>query len=166
MVIETIPIQGLWRLLRVLPSFVLRWYFTPEKLARLIYIDLRPRNDSAVVNLGQSASFSLCLQAINLSPFSVELDRASFRFWCGGSTLNASILKKQVIAPGEIGDLYLNEAIPDGHANQMAKQIEGNRFALDGNIEFNCKIRSFAKNIGHLDGINAKVFNAQHRASA
>jgi hypothetical protein len=172
MVIETIPIQGLWRLLRVLPGFVLRWHFTPEKLAQLIYIDLRPRHDSALVDLGQSASFRLCLQAINLSPFSVELDRASFRFWCGGATLNASILKKQVIAPGEIVDLYLDDTIPDGYANQMAIQIKANRlvldnrFALDGNIEFNCKIRSFAKSIGHLDGINVKVYNDQFRATA
>ncbi|KXS32538.1 MAG: Uncharacterized protein AWT59_1371 [Candidatus Gallionella acididurans] len=166
MVIETIPIQGLWKLIRFLPGFALRWYFTPEKLAKLIYIDIRPRHDSAVVNLGQTATFTLYLQAINLSPFSVELDRASFRFWFGGVTLNASILKKQVIAPGEIADLYLNEAIPDGHANQMAKQIEGNRVALDGNIEFNCKVRSFAKTLGHLDGINAKVYNAHVRANA
>lgn len=166
MIIETIPIQGLWKLLRALPSFILRWYFTPEKLAQLIYIDLRPRHDSTVVNLGQSATFSLCLQVINLSPFSVELDRASFRFWCGGSTLNASILKKKIITPGEIADLYLNEAIPEGLANQMAKQNESNRFSLDGNIEFNCKIRSFAKSIGHLDGINANVINAHQRANA
>lgn len=166
MIIETIPIQGLWRLLSKLPSFVLRWNFTPEKLAHLIYIDLRPRHESAVVNLGQSATFSLWLQVINLSPFSVELDRASFRFWCGGSTLNASILNKLIITPGEIADLHLNEAIPEGLANQMAKHIESNRFALDGNIEFNCKIRSFAKNIGHLDGINVNVINAHHRADA
>ena len=166
MIIESIPLQGLWKLLRTLPSFLLRWYFTPEKLAQLIYIDLRPRHDSAVVDLGQTATFSLWLQAINLSPFTVELDRASFRFWCGGSTVKASILNKKIIVPGEIVDLHLNEAIPEGVSNQMAKQIEGNRFALDGNIEFNCKIRSFAKNIGHLDGINANVINARQRANA
>jgi len=164
--IESIPIQGLWGLIRRLPSFFLRWYFTSEKLGRLIYVDLRPRHDSAVINLGQGANFRVYLQAINLSPFPVELDRASFRFWCGGVTLNASILKKQLIGPGEITGLSLQEAIPDGHANQIAKCLERNMIALDGNIEFNCKVRSFAKNIGHLDGINAKVFNPQFRATA
>lgn len=166
MAIESIPIQGLWGLLRRLPGAFLRWYFTPEKLASLVYIDIRPRHDSAIVDLGQSASFTLYLQAINLSPFSVELDRANFRFWCGGATLNALILKKQVIAPGEIACLYLHEAIPDGRANQMAKLFQGNLVALDGNIEFNCKVRSFAKNVGHLDGINPKVLNAQFRANS
>lgn len=166
MAIETtIPIQGLWRILRWLPGLFLRWYFTPAKLARLIYVDIYPRYDSAVVELGQSASFTLNLQVINLSPFSVELDRASFHFWCGGTILNASILKKQVIAPGEITTLYIRESIPDGHANQIAKMLQGNPIALEGNIEFNCKVCSFAKTVGRLDGVNLKVNNAQTRAN-
>lgn len=166
MAIEAIPIQGIWRLLRWLPSFLLRRYFTRERLAQLIYVDVRPRHDSAVVDLGQTASFTLYLHAINLSPFSVELDRASFRFWFGGVTLDASILKKQIIAPGEIATLYISGAIPDGHANQMAKLHKGNPVVLDGNIEFNCAVRSFAKTVGHLDGINVKVYNTGVRADA
>ncbi len=166
MAIETIPIPGIWSVLRKLPAWVLHWYFTPEKLAGLIYVDIRPRHDSVVVDLGQGASFTLYIQAINLSPFSIELDRASFRFWYGGASLNASILNKQVIAPGEIASLYVHEVIPDGHASQMAKSGEGNPVGLDGNIEFNCKVRSFAKRIGYLDGINPRVFNAKFRAGA
>jgi len=163
MAIETIPIQSIWSVLRKLPSWILQWYFTPEKLAGLIYIDIRPRHDPVVVDLGQGASFTLYLQVINLSPFLVELDRASFRFWYGGASLNASILNKQVIAPGEIASLYVREVIPDGHASQMAKSLAGNPVSLDGNIEFNCKVQSFAKRVGSLDGINPRVFNAKYR---
>lgn len=165
MAIESIPIQGIWRLLRWLPGFLLRRFFTQERLAQLIYVDIRPRHDSVVVDLSQTATFSLYLQAINLSPFSVELDRASFRFWLGGVTLNASILKKQIITPGEKATLYIGETIPDGLANQMARHID-NPVALDGNIEFNCSVRSFAKTVGHLDGINPKFHNANTRKDA
>lgn len=165
MALETIPIQGVWRLLRWLPGFLLRRYFTQEKLAQLIYVDLRPRNNSAVVDLGESASFSLYLMAINLSPFPVELDRAGFRFWLGGSTMEASILKKQVIAPGEIASLYISGTIPEGAANQFVRH-PGNPVALEGNIEFNCNVRSFAKTVGRLDGINPIVHNAHVRRDA
>lgn len=164
MAIETIPIQGVWRLLRWLPGFLLRRYFTGERLAQLIYVDVRPRHESAAVDLGQTASFRLNLQIINLSPFSVELDRANFRFWVGGVTLDASILKKQIIAPGEIATLYLSGAIPDGHANQIARHTD-NPAALDGNIEFNCTVRSFAKTVGNLDGINPKIYNVHVRSN-
>lgn len=165
MALETIPIQGVWRLLRWLPGFLLRRHFTQDKLAQLIYVDLRPRHNSAVVDLGESASFSLYLMAINLSPFSVELDRASFQFWLGGSTMDASILKKQIIAPGEIVSLYIKGTIPEGPAKQMAKHPE-NPVALEGNIEFNCTVRSFAKTVGHLDGINPIIHNAHVRRDA
>ena len=166
MAIETIPIQTIWSVLRRLPGFLLRRHFTPEKLAGLVYIDIRPRHDSAVVDLGEVASFTLYLQAINLSPFSVELDRASFRFSYNGISIKASILKKQEIRPGEISSLYLHEAIPEGHANQMARAAESSSAALDGNIEFNCQVRQFAKQVGHIDGINPKVYNAHMRGSS
>ena len=164
MALETIPIQGLWRLLRWLPGFLVRRYFTQERLARLIYVDLRPRHDSAVVDLGETASFSLYLLAINLSPFPIELDRASFRFWAGGTTLDAAILNKLSISPGEIATLHVRGLIPDGPANQMARHLD-NPVALDGNIEFNCSVRSFAKTVGHLDGINPKIYNVSARNS-
>lgn len=166
MPIETIPIKSLWGLLRWLPGFLIRWHFSPEKLGKLIYADIQPRHESALINLGDSAYFTVYLQVINLSPFSVELDRASFRFWCGGVTLNASILKRQTIAPGEITSLYIHEAIPDGYAIQITKNHKGNLVALDGNIEFNSKVRSFAKNICHLDGISLRILNDHVRACA
>jgi hypothetical protein len=53
----TIPIQGLWKFIRWLPGFILRWYFPPAKMAQLIYVDMLPRGDSAIVDLGESASF-------------------------------------------------------------------------------------------------------------
>lgn len=163
MTFESIPIQNIWLLFRWLPSFFLRRYFTKEKLANLIYVDLQPRHESAVVDLGESASFSLYLLAINLSPFSIELDRASFQFWLGGSTINASILNKQIITPGAIVTLHIRGSIPEGLANQMARNPD-NSIALDGNIEFNCSsVHSFPKTIGYLDGINPKIHNAHIR---
>lgn len=102
MALETIPIQSTWRLFRWLPGVLLRLYFTQEKLAQLIYLHLRHRHDSAIFDLGESATFSLYLLAINLSPFPVELDRAGFRFWPGGAALNALIFKKQLIDPWEM----------------------------------------------------------------
>ena len=161
--IETIPIKGLWGILSKLPGLFLKAFFPAQRLSQLIYVDLQPRSDPAVVQLGQVATFTLYLQIINLSPFSVELDRANFKFLFGGVSINTSILKKQIIQAGEIATIYINDAIPDGHANQIAQHHE-NSAALEGNIEFNCKVRSFAKNIGHLSGVNPRIYNANLRS--
>lgn len=160
--LDTIPIGGLFAFFNWLPPFVLRRFFPPAKLAQLIYVDIKPRS-RATLDLGQAASFTIYLQAINLSPFVVELDRASFRFYCGGQTINASILNKQAIMPGATAMLFIRENIPDGHANTMVRLLDGNPQALDGNIEFNCKLHPFAKNIGHLDGLDLNVYGQEHR---
>ena len=159
MTVEWIPIKQLWAFFAWLPKFILRRKFTPETLAGLIYLDLLPRYDPATLNLGESASFELWLQIINLSPFEVELDRAEFRLWCG-PILNAAILKRQKIAPGEIASFKVHGPITDGQARQIAKTIAGNSVSLEGHIDFNCALHAFAKNVGHLKGINPRVLNA------
>jgi hypothetical protein len=163
--IEGIPIKQLWKLLSWLPKFILRRKFNPETLAELIYIDIMARHHSATMNLGESASFEVWLQLINLSPFEVELDRGSFELLCGPA-LSASILKRQKIAPGEITSLRVHGSITDGQATQIARIFsadKSNSVGLAGHIDFNCALHPFAKNIGHLDGINPRILNANAR---
>lgn len=168
--IETIPIQTIWTALRWIPGFLLRQRFTRDKMARLVYFDLRPRNDSATIDLGPTPAYQIWLQVINLSPFEIELDRASFQFLCGGSPLSASILERKLIAPGEITSILVRDVMPDGYASQIATNIARNPdlgtgyFALTGNIEFNCKVTPFSKKVGHLDGIRPRVINERFRS--
>jgi len=56
-------------LVRYLPGFLLRRYYTPERLASLVYCDVLPRGESVQLDLGPEASARLFLQLINLSPF-------------------------------------------------------------------------------------------------
>ena len=163
MPIDTAIIHGLWPIVRKIPAFLVRWYFTRERLAQLIYVDLYPRNESARINLGAAPSVNLHIQVINLSPFTIELDRATFRLWCGGITLDSSLLKRQSISSGEIASLFLETALSEGQATQLAKNFENNQVALDGNIEFNCKVRAFPRVIHQLSGVQAKLINAHLR---
>ncbi|WP_143707343.1 hypothetical protein [Uliginosibacterium sp. TH139] len=166
MPIEHIAIQGLWPLLRKIPSavgFLARGYFTRERLASLVYVDLFPRHESARVDLAEVATFQFCLQAINLSPFELELDRARFQLSCGGVQLEGAILNKERIASGASTNLFFSGAIQDGQANQIWKFREENSVSLSGNIEFNCVARQFSKRIMHLDGVKLSVINGQHR---
>ncbi len=165
--IHGIPIKSVWTFITWLPGFILRRFFPKERLAALIYIDVRARHDSVTINLAQSASYQIWLTLINLSPFEVELDRAEFCFAYGGMGVKSSILKKQKFAPGEIATLYLSEVIPDGLAQQMATSHENNsNFSgglLEGFIEFNCKLQPFRKDGFTLSGIRPYVINSNYR---
>ena len=164
MAIEGIPIYGILRtLVRWLPGLFLRRRYPAARLAKLIYLDFQPRCESALLNLGEAASIRLTLQLINLTPFTVELDRASFQFSFAGGTANLSSLNRTRVEPGSVTSVYLEAEVADGHANQMARNRQGNQAWLSGNVEFNCKVRPFAKNIGTLTEIQLTVLNAAAR---
>jgi hypothetical protein len=166
MSIELISVQGLWPLVSRAPwlaALVARWYFTAHRLAGLVYVDLYPRHESARVDLGAVAAFQLHVQLINLSPFELEIEQANFHFWIGGTKLEAIILKKERIAPGASTSLFLSGSVGDGQANQIAKLHKQNPASLDGNIEFKCLVRSFAKQVGQLSGVQVVVINEKHR---
>lgn len=164
MAVENIPIYGLARLLfRWLPTFFLRRHYSADRLAKLIYLDFLPRCESARVNLGEVADIQISLQLINLSPFVVEVDRCSFELMYGGATLGLSDLTRRTVVPGATINLYLRQSITDGQANQMARNGSSSQAWLQGNLEFNCDIRQFAKNIGNLPNVQVTAINANGR---
>ncbi len=163
-----IPIGSIWTAVRWLPGFALRKYFPRDRLAALQYVDLAPRNESAMVNLGETASFAIWLNVINLSPFEVELDRAELEFSYAGATLKATILRKQKISPGEMATLQFSNPISDGTANQIVRnrKVNDSHLAgtLSGHIEFNCKLHPFPRQVQHLAGVIPRVLNENFRA--
>ena len=165
---DLIPVaSGLAKLLlNWLPSFVLRWYYSPERLARLIYIDLQPRQQSAYLNLASAADFRIVMQVINLSPFPVEIDRATIRLTCGTMPLEASNLERRKLEAGEIAYVYFSNTISDGHAQQIVTNLNGQPGGIDGNFEFNCKVQSFSRRIPHLSGVQLFIANSHLRKSA
>jgi hypothetical protein len=168
MALDLVSVTGLWPILRRIPwlvALVGRWYFTPERLASLVYVDLFPRHESARVDLGGVASFQLHLQLMNLTPFELELDRANFRFYCGGVPLETHVLEKRKIRSGASDSLFLSSNISDGAAIQIAGVFRGNQAYLEGNIEFNCSVRSFAKKVGTLSGVQTAFVNESQRES-
>ena len=169
MALEALSIQGLWPILSKVPtlaSLAMSWYFTSRRLAALVHVDLQPRNESARVNLAGIANFQIYLQIFNISPFQIELDRANFEFWCAGVELQANILKKEVIKSGQIISILIRGDISETQAKAIDLNIDQNRSHLTGNIEFNSGIRSFAKELGHLSGVQVIAINRALQRSA
>lgn len=164
MVLGNITIYSVLRpLLRWLPSFLLRRYYSADGLAKLVYLDFQPRHESAWIDLGEASSVRLTLQLINLSPFVLEIDRAGFQFTCGSTSLNLLYLERKKIEPGEIINLLLQDNVPDGQANQISRNWKGNPTWLVGNIEFNCAIRNFQKNVSSLSNVQLTLVNENVR---
>jgi hypothetical protein len=164
MIPESIPIYSLLKsLIKFIPNFFLRRYFTASKLAGLIYCDLVPRGESVWLNLGQVATGNVYLQVINLSPFMIELDRAHFNMNCGGGQIDFFSLKRVDLVPGAITQIILQANITDGSAAAIANSPETPVKAwLTGNLELNCQVRNFSKSVG-LSDVRPSVINAVAR---
>lgn len=162
---EVIPIaSGLLKsLLSWLPGFLLRWYYTPERLAKLVYVDLMPRQDSAFLNLGPAANFQIIMQVINLCPFPVVLERSVIRLNCGTSLLEATNVERHSFKPGEVGAVMFRSTIPDGHAEQIVQWSPTNSGGIDGVFEFTCRLHQFTRQVPTLDGIHFKRVNEHLR---
>ena len=152
-------------LLGWLPPFVLRWYYTPERLSQLIYVDLMPRQESAYLNLAPAADFRVAMQVINLSPFLVELDRAVIHVNCGTSPLEATNLERRKIQAGEVASVHFSNVIPDSHAKQIIQNANGSPGGIDGVFEFNCRVQHFTRRVPYLSGIQFTKVNAHLRPS-
>ena len=146
-----------------LPPFLLKRYYTQERMARLVYIDLLPQNQSAWLNLGPAAEFRVAMQVINLLPFPVELDRALIRLSCGTSPLESLNVERRWFQSGEIGAVTFAGNIPDGHAQQIAQNQGSAAGGLDGLFEFNSRVQQFKRVIPHLSGVAYSLANAHLR---
>lgn len=163
MALDAIPIYGVLKtLVRWLPGFYLRYRYPATRLAELIYLDIQPRCDAVHLNLGEAASLRLTLQVINLSPFSVEIDRATLKFNYSGGLAAVDSLKRERLAAGQIGSLYFESPIADGHANHMARDLSGNQAWLVGTVEFNCAVRPFARTV-NLMNLQLNQLNVESR---
>lgn len=163
--IENIPLYGLLRsVLKWIPPFLIRRFYPADRLAQLIYLDLQPRYEAVRIDLGSAATARVVLQLINLSPFPVQIDRASFRLMFAGATISMAFLERKALAIGEPTSLYLEAAVPDGFANQMARIWKGQTAWLEGHIDFNCSVREFAKPVRTLSQIPVAVINEGARA--
>ena len=149
--VESIGFKSLWLLARYVPGLLIRWRFPRERLASLVYVDVRPRHDSVVLELHPGGTARLYGQLINLCPTSIELDRAHFSLHCGGGEVKFVELAKRWFEIGEIAEMNLHAQISGEVAAAIARFPE-NPISLDGHIEFNSAVRPFAKSVGSLAG--------------
>ena len=162
-----IPIRSLWTFARHAPAFILRWFFPKQRLAELIYVDLRPRFEPATLDLVDGGRYNFWFNVINLSPFNIELQSAEFSFSYCGCLIKTPLVIKQTFAPGKIEGLHISGVVESGMANQIAlarsrSNMVGDGY-FEGTIEFDCKLHSFQKSIGHLAGIKPIVSNEAAR---
>jgi len=113
-------------LLAKLPGWFIRYFYTHDKVATLIDIDLRS-NSPIIINLTTDIpGISLWFHIYNKSPFDLTLDRLLIDFSVGQPTLKGAILKRHLISKGEsIDKIYFSCALTTQQQNHIKRQCNG-----------------------------------------
>lgn len=151
-------------LIRYLPGFILRHYYTPQRMADLVYCDVLPRGESVQLDLGPVASAQIFLQLINLSPVPIELNSAQMAMQCNGAKIDFVHVSPCVTIPsGMAAQLHLCTSVHEGSSSAI---IENHHIPLKawltGHMEFSCDVRKFSKALS-LSDIRPVLINAHLR---
>ena len=162
---EILALLEIWRFLTWLPKRILKRIFSEQRMADLVIVDIRPRHERVTVNLSPTPTYELWFQAINISPFEVELDRAHIDFICAGASLKMSYTQKTKFESGKISEFHVTGDIPEGKADFIAQHLDRNRSSISMNMDFNCLLHSFSKQCRNLEGVIPRFMNHNTRVS-
>lgn len=150
------------KIVNILPKAFIRWYWTDERLAEKIVIDLRPRNDPIEIWLDQPR-FTAWLQTTNLSLFDVTLDRLELKLMLQQGSAKAcynepikirnTSICSQLCIEGDMSETLANKLRDPANQKDVKGTLQG--FAL-----FKSGIRDFKVDVS-LNGIyHIRLVNA------
>ena len=160
---EISTISQIWRYFRWLPQFMMIRIFNQERLAGMTYLDVKPRQHSVKVNLGQPAKFDIYFQVINMSPYEIELDRSEIEFQCAGVRLKTLHIRKSKFTSGQISFFHVEGEISEINAENIALCCEENNSSITIHSDFNCSLHNFSKAQHNLEGVNVEFVNKNIR---
>ena len=132
-------------------------------MAQLIYVDLFPRNDPALLNLAHAAWYRLTMQVINLSPFPVTLDSAVIRMDLGTAPVESVNVERHSVRPGQVVVVPFQGSLTDGHVGLILESSPNNDASVSGTFEFTCRFHFFSRQVPGLSGIYLKRLNEHIR---
>jgi len=122
-----------------IPAWLICYFYGPDKIAKLIDIDLR---SNCPINFNLNADvpeISLYFYFNNRSPFDLILDRLLIELWIGQPVLNGVVLRRYVIPKGEWRDnIYFSCSLTSQQQNQIKKSCNGQ--LLSASISFSITV--------------------------
>ncbi len=152
--------SAIWEVLRGLPGFVFRRFFSLEWLQNHIEIDIRPRHSSVSIIHPQDTSVRVWLVVRNQTHFDIEIDRIVLKFFYGIEMADLVHLRRESFQPREVREIYLTAPIEQSRADKLPFQYQNNSSHCNLQVlaECNSKLHKFRIET-KLDGIKPDFLN-------
>lgn len=123
--------------------FLVRRYYTPEKIAEKIRIRISSDGDGIALWGGELPRAKAWLEITNLSPFAIRFDRIYGNFWYGTQLAQFVLLKQQSVDSTQDIRVYIEAELTPSHAEYIRK----NQGKMNAKLEIGalgvCKVNQF-----------------------
>ena len=152
--------KKLFNIYNVLPDFILKRRFSEERLNRFLNVDLRPRDESAKLNLGELPTCQIWVSVVNHSPFNIEIESIKGEFNYNGCSINLGNREHLNISSHSTNDSVLLEGmLTDNQAEHCSQEREELHVSLIIKIRMRTSFGIYKKNTGHLQRFTVTVIN-------
>jgi hypothetical protein len=154
--------SGLFRsVLGLLPSFLLRWYWTEPRLASCVLTRVSSEHEGVRIDVGELPEFSMWLEVQNPTPFAVEVDRIFGEVFCGGRVASYLYLDRMIVPSLATERICIRADMSDAQARMLARcyQQAEKRVRVIVNALVCSKVRTFRLFGREIQASNCRVVN-------
>jgi hypothetical protein len=116
------------KMLDKLPGWVGRWFVSPERLAKLVEIDLHPNVSVDISYGGAIPRVDMCFRIDNRSSAPLVLDRLVFDLWVGQPILRGAVLARYDIPKWDKVHIPFWDQITPSQQKFVASQVHNGFF--------------------------------------
>jgi len=147
------------RFLSYVIPFILRWYYTSEKLAGMMRVTVNSEHDGLVVNCGELPDAKIWLEITNQSPFPIAIQTVSVDLIWGARVGRFISIARSEVNPYSFERLFVETTLTGEQVAYIRKNHSNNTPRLSVIIELQCRIRSFALRGREITTKNFELMN-------
>ncbi len=132
------------RLLSHVVPFGLRWYYTTQRLSKLMRVTVSSENEGLVVNCSDIPEAHVWLEITNHSPFSIEVHAISANLLWGGRVGRFLSVATITIKPHSTERAFIETTLTAEQARKACAISSKDSPRLNIHLEASCRLRRFA----------------------
>ena len=157
--------EALWKtmldwLFHVAPAFLIRWYWTEDRLRSRIIIDVRPRGDALEFRGGEQPKVAIYLRVWNMAPFTIEIDRLQVSIWGSGYGEVCQPLQysqRTKVPPTGVADVFVRGGEGIDLEKRLSHASPWPTAEIQIRAEVNARIRNFTVQYDGRDYVRPRI---------
>jgi len=144
---------------RLLPAFLLRRVFTPERLAACTDVTVRARGEQVTFNLSGLPTCRVWLMIGNRNPFDIELDRMVVSVWYGAKVIELYGLDRIRIEPRAAHPVFLEAPLGETQVGFLRGDYDHRYRAVNARAYFDSAAGRFGVFTRQIEAVRIELTN-------